>query len=195
MTHVVEGEALKLRSIASRCVLVVALLVSSDIAWAQDAASSLQQSSSISTQEKLDFTDAALSEMKDNIKAIRKLMDSAERDGDLDQIQCVRNKLASIQALLSVSERAQGAMKDALSNGQVDRAEYEFRKLAVAISKVRQFMAEAQACVGTEDLANGSSQNIDVSTGALPADDDATSEVPSNDVFIGVDPPNASPFE
>ncbi len=167
--------------------------------WAQGTSQTLQATGEISTKEKLEFTDKALAEMQENLKTVRKTMDNAERGGDPDQIQCVRNKQASIQALYSVSERAQAAMRDALANGETERAEYEFRKLAVAISKVRQFTAEAQGCVGADEGGGEGEGTVDVSSGALtdiddPLDDD-TSDLAADIATAVAAPPEVSPYE
>ena len=69
--------------------------------------------------------------------------------------------MAGLRALYEVSQAAEEALESALRAGDNDRAEHEFRKITVALTKVRQFVAEAEACVGENDTAPGV-VNLDV---------------------------------
>jgi len=144
-------------------------------------------------KQKMSFSRDAIQEMQDGMKSVTKLLDAAERDGDVDRIQCVRNKSASVRALLEVSQRADNSMKDAIASGETQRAEHEFRKVAVAISKVRQFVAEAEACMGDTGAAVGTTE-IEVTSEGIAKTDD-TAPLVDDDLVVGVDPPPTSPFE
>jgi hypothetical protein len=132
--------------------------------------------------------------MDDAVKRTEKIQEQVTRDGDEDIIQCVRIKLASIKALTDVSERANNSMTDALADGNDERAEHEFRKIAIALSKVRQFVAEAEACVGQGGSVDGDT-DVTVDVQGITDDSDDTEGTDTDGEIIGDDPPNTSPFE
>ena len=59
---------------------------------------------------------------------------------------------------MMVSERANGAMKEAQARSSAERAEHEFRKIVVSLAKVRQFVAEAETCMGDVGSTPGTSE-------------------------------------
>lgn len=144
-------------------------------------------------KEKLDFARNALSEMQDASKRVEKLLDQAEKGGDPETIQCVRMKQASIRTLSQVSERAQASMSEAIAQGDDAMADHEFRKIAVAVSKVRQFAAEAEACLGEAGDADGVTDLQVEADGEASSDD--TEPITGDLGTIGVDPPGISPLE
>ncbi|MEL6350034.1 MAG: hypothetical protein AAFV53_43435, partial [Myxococcota bacterium] len=131
--------------------MIMAGALLSVLVWATMPAQAQQGPPNISAEsatqttadEKLAFTRDALTEMNEALGLSTQYLEQAQADGDEDTIQCVRLKQASIKALRDVSERANMMMQDALSSGSPERSNHEFRKVAVALSKVRQFMAEA----------------------------------------------------
>ena len=161
-------------------------------AVAQD--NTVEAANTTSPREKLDFASEAITEMDDAVKQTEKLQEQVTREGDEDIIQCVRIKLASIKALADVSERANDSMTDALADGNDERAEHEFRKIAIALSKVRQFVAEAEACVGQGGAVDGDT-DVTVDVQGITDDTDDTEGTDTDGEIIGDDPPNTSPFE
>jgi hypothetical protein len=85
-------------------------------------------------------------------------------------------------------------MTDALADGNDERAEHEFRKIAIALSKVRQFVAEAEACVGQGGAVDGDT-DVTVDVQGITDDSDDTEGTDTDGEIIGDDPPNTSPFE
>lgn len=149
--------------------------------------------SATTAKEKLDFARQALIEMEDAAKRVDKLLDQAERGGDPDTIQCVRMKQASIRTLGQVSERAQASMSEAIAAGDDALADHEFRKITVATSKVRQFLAEAEACLGEAGSSDGVT-DLQVEAEGTESSDD-TEPITEDLGTIGVDPPGISPLE
>lgn len=164
-------------------------------AFAQDGEVSgqLEVTSATSAKEKLDFARDALVEMVDTTKDAEKLLDQAEKGGDPDQIQCVRLKLASIKTLTQVSERAQSNMSEAIASEGDLLAAHEFRKIAVALSKVRQFIAEAEACMGEAGSADGSTE-VSVNKEGI-SDAEETEPLTGEIGTVATDPGDYSPFE
>ncbi len=93
--------------------------------------------------------------MRNAVKAVSKMLEGARRESNVEHLQCLTNRLTAIRALVQVSETAEVAMKDALSAGESERADHEFRKIAVALTKTRQLLAEAERCMDDPDLRSG----------------------------------------
>jgi hypothetical protein len=168
----------------------LALLGFTPTAQAQD--DQVEAASSTSPKEKLDFAANAIVEMNDGVKTVEKLQEQVTRSGDEELIQCVRIKMASVRALADVSEGANVAMTEALAAGNDERAEFEFRKIAIGLSKVRQFVAEASACVGQGGSVDGDTEVSVNAQGVAEGDD---TEENNTDGVIGKDPPSTSQFE
>ena len=152
----------------------------------------LEQSSSTTPKEKKDFSTAALAEMQAAAKSVSKLLEQAEKEKDIVKIQCLTKKKAGIQALVEVSESSALSMEQALAEGDSQRADHEFRKVAVALSKVRQFLAEADACVGDAGAAPGVTE-VDVTAEGL-TDSEDTEPIYDGVIDVDVDPPDTSPY-
>lgn len=170
-------------------------LVFSAPAFAQSAGATgeIEASSELSPTEQSRFAAEALSEMKDADRDVARMLADAERDGDVLTINCLTKKLAALRSLVEVSESASATMNDALASGSKDRADAEFRKVAVALSKARQFRAEAEACSGGGDAGDGETI-VDLEGDAWGLTDD-TSALDDGNTDIGTDPPGVTPFE
>jgi hypothetical protein len=60
-----------------------------------------------------------------------------------------------VRALLQVSEQAEISMTNSIAAGEEEKTNHEFRKIAVAVSKTRLLLAEAQGCVADQQLESG----------------------------------------
>ncbi len=171
-------------------------LYSSDVRAADDGIrGELEQAAETTPEEKVRFVERVLEEMKGAVRETGKLLESAEKSKDVVRMQCLNQKLTSIRALLAVSEQATGAMQNALVAAEGEKADHEFRKIAVALSKVRQFNAEADACLGAVGTQPGAIE-IEVEEGeVLAGDADDTEPMEDGNTDIGIDPPGTSPFE
>jgi len=184
----------------SRLVLAAGVLGLASVAWSPIAAADdgglsgeLEQSSSTSPKEKEAFVTGALSEIRDIAKSVSKALEDAEGDQDLVRSNCLTKKQASISSLVEVAERAEDQMNQYLADGNTDKADFEFRKVAVALSKARQFAAEADACLGDSGTQPGVT-DVQVTIEGL-ADGDDLEPIDDGNDDIGVDPPDTSPFQ
>ena len=137
------------------------------------------------------YAEASNQEIREAEKQIARLLEQARKDGDAEAIECLINRLTSVRALLQVSESAEVSMRDAIAAGEEEKANHEFRKIAVAVSKTRMLLAEAQRCAADQDLASG--QTL-VDWESRLDDGGDFGEVDVNDLDIAVDPPQVSPF-
>ena len=165
------------------------------VAGAQEtsAAGQIEQSSQTSPEEKIRFTDMALDEMRQSVKDVGKMMENAEREKNMVAIQCLTRKLTTMRALLEVSETSAVTLKQALADGEYESAEHEYRKIAIALSKVRQFRAEADACAGGGTAQPGTT-SVEVIESALGADDE-TEAFDFDEEAFGNQPPDTSQFQ
>jgi hypothetical protein len=178
-------------------VLVIGLgLIGPSEATAQQSGMSgeLERAAQVDPRDMTAFARSAIEEILGSTKSISRMVDQARRDGDMEELSCLESRLSYVRALLMVTERANGAMKESQASGMPDRAEHEFRKMAVAVSKVRQFMAEAEACLGEGGTTPGTTE-LDVNDGAGLEEEDPTAPLVDDSEVVGVDPPNTSPFE
>jgi hypothetical protein len=176
-------------------VVGMVVLLSTGPAFGQSSGrtSQVQSARSGNPAEMSQYVRSALEEMMNGLKAVSRLSDAARREGDDEMLRCVQVKLSNVRALMMVSERANGAMKEAQARSSGERAEHEFRKIVVSLAKVRQFVAEADACMGDVGTTPGTSE-VQVDAAGL---EEADEMEPMDDYFtvLGVDPPPTSPFE
>ena len=151
----------------------------------------LERLASTTPQEKMQYAVDGNEEMRQAIKEVSKMLEGTRREGDLTKLQCLNNRLTSIRALLQVSESAETAMKEALSAGEAERADHEFRKIAVARNKAQQLRAEADQCISESGLKSG--QTVVKAEQELTKPEDETEDLPE-DFDFGMDPPESSPF-
>ena len=171
----------------------VAFLFGSSAVNAQGDGGLTSASQVADPRERVQYVRSALEEMMNGLKSVAKLQEVARRQNDDEMIRCVQNKLSNVRALMMVSERASGAMKEAQAVSNSQRAEHEFRKVVVSLAKVRQFVSDAAGCVGEGASSDGTSE-VQVTQSGLTEGDDSSA---LDDYFlvIGVDPAPTSPFE
>ncbi|MEQ1570475.1 MAG: hypothetical protein ABMA64_32890 [Myxococcota bacterium] len=153
--------------------------------------SDLERTATTSPQEKIAYAQSSNQEIRDAEKQIARLLDAARKDGDAESIECLMNRLTSVRALQSVSESSEQAMKDALAAGLEEKANHEFRKIAVAVSKTRMLLAESQRCASDQTVESGTTL-VDWES-ALADEGDLPNDV-VDDWDIGLDPPQRSPW-
>ncbi len=159
----------------------------------QGAAGQIEQSSQTTPEEKIRFTDMALEEMRSSVKETAKMLENAERANNPGAIQCLSKKITTMRALLEVSEASAVTLKQALADGEYETSEHEYRKIAIALSKVRQFRAEADACAGGGAAQPGTT-SVEVIESAISQDDD-TDELDLDLDAFGDQPPDTSQFQ
>ncbi|MDP2317271.1 MAG: hypothetical protein Q8P41_30570 [Pseudomonadota bacterium] len=119
----------------------------------------LEQSSTTSPKEKTQFADGALAEIDGAVKTVEGLLADAEKEKNVEEIECLTRKLTPMRALLEVSKQSNTTMRQSLAANDAVHADQEFRKVAVALTKAREFLAEAQACTGDAGVERGDSSS------------------------------------
>lgn len=174
-------------------VFLVSALTSAP-AWAQEGGftSELERVADASPEEKVAYVEASVREIEDSHAIVQAMMDEARDARDNQTIQCVSGRLRDLTALESVSQQAERDMINAMGAQNFERASHEFRKVAVALQRSRMLLAEAERCVGGQELADG-----ETSVQYVGDEDDVIfgdSGLDIDDTDIGFDPPDVSPF-
>lgn len=165
-------------------------------AMAQDGGftSELERVANASPQEKVGYVQNAVVEIQASFGAIDAMLAQAQDGGGARAVQCVSSRHAAVKAMAGVSEEAERDMLAAIADNAFERADHEFRKIAVALQRTRMLHAEAERCVGGQELADGETTVQIVGDvqeeGAF--EDEEWLAVDETD--IGFDPPDVSPF-
>lgn len=176
-----------MRHIASLLGVMGLLLAAPAFAQTPGISGELEQSSTTSPKEKTQFTDAALAEIEGSVKTVEGLLADAEKEKNVEEIECLTRKLTPMRALLEVSRQSGNTMRQALASNDTVHADQEFRKVAVALTKAREFLAEAQACTGDTGVERGDSNST--VTDNTDNTVDADSDIPDIDLpGIGAEP-------
>lgn len=143
----------------------------------------LERLATLSPAQKVQYTVEALEEMKSMQRQMERMQQSAP--------ECVETRLLLLNALVEVSEMVQATMFKHQNAGDMARADLELRKMAVALSTARGFLAEALGCAST-DATQGSGLTSVEYEGLVEWED--TSDDPPFDFDVS-SPPPISPFQ
>jgi len=172
------------------------LLLSSGTAFAQDSvggiSSELERTATTTPAEKAAYADSATTEISEAVSTMKGLKETAGKDGDDDAEDCITPLHARADRLKPVSEKASTDMKNAIAGGDNERADHEFRKIAVAVSNVRSLLAEAQQCSADKDAQDGVTNVTFFIEEEVKVGDEDENDI--DDIDIGFDPPDVSPF-
>ncbi len=92
--------------------------------------------------ERYRYGTSSLAEMR----AALQTMAAGRTTTDLEKVQCKSAREASARALLEVAAASARQMQIGLESGDTQRADHEFRKISVAVTKTRSLLAEWQQC-------------------------------------------------
>jgi hypothetical protein len=171
------------------------LLATDPGASAQDPGSTpglmgeLERVASTTPEEKVKYASDGLAEMSNDVRAVTKMLEAARKEPDsAKKVQCLANILTSMRALLAVSQKADVAMQKDLATGALELADHEFRKIAVALSRTRNLMFEAERCTASPESQSG---RTDVTVEGDEGDED---DLIGEAIDIDVNLPDISPF-
>lgn len=174
--------------------LTLSLLFGATIAVAQDegVTGGLERTATTTPEQKLQYSADGAEEIAGSVKTVQKLVDDAERGGDPEQVECLTSRLSQLRRLSDVVNRAGYDMKSALETGETERANFEFRKIGVALSRSRQLVLQAEACTEDSGLMNG--ETVVRVEGDVESDQGETDPLKEEVLDQGYDPPQESPF-
>jgi hypothetical protein len=148
--------------------------------------SELEKTASTTPEQKLSYAQKANSEVSSDEKAVSEMLEKARKDQQAQVIECLLSRLTAIRALQSVGQRAEGSLQDAVSQGAEEKANHEFRKIAVAVAKSRQLRAEANRC-SVSDQSGGNATVVDWES-FLEEYGDVYDSFDLDELFFGQDP-------
>ena len=171
-----------------RASALLVLLSASAMAWAAGPGveGEIDQSTTSTPEEKATYASKAVEEIDAAVVTVTKLRDEAKKQKLQEAVDCLERKLTPLKAILEVAKASNGAMTRALADSDTVHAEAEFRKLAVAVSKAREFVQDAQQCVGSPDARSGKT------TTSIASNDKDLIEASDFEEIIDV-PPEISP--
>lgn len=180
-------------------VAVCGAALSFGVAHAQDTADSTSGARSelfrvaeqTSPQQKAGYAASANQEIREADRTVDRLVQTARKSGDAKAVECLVSRQTAVQALLSVSTASEANLQAALSAGMTQKAELEFRKIAVALSKTRMLVAESQRCAATRTNQSGTTV-VDWASILREVEELANEEVSA--MNLGFDPPQVTPF-
>lgn len=132
----------------------------------------------LSNRERIAESDRALAAMRSVLRKTLEIEQIARREKDVIRLNCVREKLTAVKGLLRVAEQASVALQEAAARADEEAAHYEFQRIGLAATKVRQIGAEAQGCVG----------EVAIYTGPVQVVVDIDPEIPPKDPTVLVNP-------
>jgi hypothetical protein len=159
-------------------------LTSPAVAQTPGITGELEQSATTSPKEKTEFADAAVAEIEGAVKTVENLLGDAEKEKNVEEMECISRKLTPLRALFEVSRQSSNTMRLSLASNDGVHAEQEFRKVAVALTKAREFLAEAQACTGDTGVERGDSSSTVTETSENPIDGD----LDILDIVVSIEP-------
>ncbi|HEX8819613.1 MAG TPA: hypothetical protein VF794_06780 [Archangium sp.] len=151
-----------------RYIGMLAVVLASGLVVAQPAAprpapaalTSLEKASDVPDGQKLERSTKALSTMREVLRDVLGKLEEARRAKDVVKLSCVNEKLTQIKGLLRISEQADVALQEAVSQRETTSSEHEYTKVMIAQQKVTQLRAEAEQCIG--QLAFRTDENLSV---------------------------------
>jgi len=113
------------------------------------ASGSVEQAGTMTPKEKSEFARSALEEMNAAVKKVENLLEQANKEKQTEAVECLSKKLTPMRTLVDVTRESTNSMQLAMAANDAAHTDTEFRKIAVALSKVRDFLQEALACGGS----------------------------------------------
>jgi hypothetical protein len=184
--------------------LLTALVALAGFAWASGDAgaatptgvsSELEQTASTTPEEKIAYAASALQEIQVALTTIDKLLNQQKAkggEGSTDAINCLRLKYTSVLALNDVAQSASVSMQSAIDDDNEELANHEYRKIAVAVAKTRQLLAEAQTCASDGTVSSGTTI-VDWESALDNPDDLKEPEIIETNTTPA--PPDVTPFQ
>jgi hypothetical protein len=160
---------------------------------ASETQAALERATTVTSAEMSANAPRFVEEIASIASSLQKLDVSAASKANIgESTPCVAQAASSSTALQAVSQAAFTSFSAAMADGAVDRASFEYRKMAIALTKSRELLSQAEACASLLGSRGGSSKTK--LTGAPAASADDMKALPDDMMEWAFDPPDASPF-
>ena len=170
-----------------RYIGMLAVVLASGLGVAQPSAprptptalASLEKASDVPDGVKLERSTKALATMREVLRDVLGKLEEARRAKDVVKLNCVNEKLTQLKGLLRISEQADVALQEAVSNRETTASEHEYTKVMIAQQKVTQLRHEADGCIGQLAFRTDENLSVEVKTPKdLPGGDPTRPEDP-----------------
>lgn len=153
----------------------------------------LESAVNIPDPQKLSRASSMISEMKQALGHVVKLLAEAREEKDVIKVNCINEKLTSIKGLIRIAEQAEMNLQESVSKAEKDTSAHEFHKIAISHQKIKILRAEAEQCIGELAFAVGkTSVEVEVDKDQVPDQDPTDIKLPETEI---IRPPAASPFQ
>lgn len=107
-------------------------------------------------------TQDSFNELTDISRYVKDILDKASKEEDMERVQCISSRQASIAALVDISRQSQLAIEQSMSTGNTVKVDSEMRKISVALSKAKQFSSEIQSCVSSQASSSDNNDSTEI---------------------------------
>jgi hypothetical protein len=181
-----------------RYIGLLAVVLASGLTLAQTAprpppapsALKVEKASDVPDVTKLERSSKAIGAMREVLRDVLGKLEEARRAKDVVKLNCVNEKLTQIKGLLRISEQADVALQEAVSQRDTTSSEHEYTKVMIAQQKVSQLRTEAEKCIGQLAFRADENMSVEVEEPTDLPGGDPTRPAPVEDVVIR--PPPAS---
>ena len=112
----------------------------------------------MSPAEQAKAAEAAVEAASSNCGAQSQALQSAKREKDIIRATCLDDKLSQCNANLQNMKRRQGALNEAIADGDTGRANHESTVIGVLSQKFKMLAQAANQCVGQDLFDTGDTQ-------------------------------------
>jgi len=181
-----------------RYIGLLAVVLASGLTLAQTAprpppapsALQAEKASDVPDVTKLERSSKAIGAMREVLRDVLGKLEEARRAKDVVKLNCVNEKLTQIKGLLRISEQADVALQEAVSQRDTTSSEHEYTKVMIAQQKVSQLRTEAEKCIGQLAFRADENMSVEVEEPTDLPGGDPTRPAPVEDVVVR--PPPAS---
>ena len=104
----------------------------------------------------------SFNELSDISRIVDEKLKSAQKSGDMEKVQCISSRQASIAALAAITKQAQTTMEANIGGQNPMRAKSELKKIEVALAKARQYEKEVETCLNLVKQKENPDQTTEV---------------------------------
>lgn len=168
-----------------------ALAAPGDQGAAPDTSLASAKRANLSPQEVLAQSRDFQSRMQNDLRAVSKLQDEAQKRKDVIKLNCVNDKLTQIRGHIAVADRSITSLEQYVQQNDVGGRQHEFIRMTILYQKVEGLKREAYTCVGEDIPVLGVDQllvEVDPNLQGDPAEHPPPRPVPPGR------PPEQSPF-
>ena len=114
----------------------------------------------LTNDDKVSQAESILRRASQLAERLSKMLDEARREKDVMRANCINRKLTEVNANTRNIEQRLRALRDAINNGDNNRANHEYTVLSVLSQKLDMLDQEASQCLGQSVFEPGASQIV-----------------------------------